>query len=101
MTLDRMEIGSSSSSISKAMNTSSTFLDYCWRLGRHETGEDWEWMEYFGLRPEQIFSEITLRKYVGAGATITRQQWVSRMIEGVLLSSIVVLVILFAASDLI
>lgn len=90
--LKRMEI---SSSLSSAMNIpTNSFLDYCWRMGRHENGEDWEWMEYFNVHAENIFSQSTLSKY----SSNSKDKWAARMIEGVVLVSVIIIMIGIAAS---
>lgn len=97
MKLENMEIGSTTFSHKKS-NSTNSFFNFCWRLGRYESGEDWEWMEYFGLEPEYFCNENIFQQYA-AGMTISRQKWVARMIEGIVLSMIVILVIVIAAFD--
>ena len=98
MTLEKMEISTSSHASSPSLSSSQSFLGYCWRLGRHDTGEDWEWIEYLGLSPESLVSWRLLAVYAPPRNSLSEQtKWIARMIEGIALSAIVVLVISIAA----
>jgi hypothetical protein len=99
MALQKMEISTTSSvTLPSSSPSSSSLLGYCWRLGRHETGEDWEWMESLGLSPESLVTASLLATYAPHHTSPSKQaKWMARVIEGVALSVVVVVVIAIAA----
>jgi hypothetical protein len=85
-----------STSSSKRKSNSPSLFGYCWRMARHESGDDWEWFEYFGLAPERMVSDEVLRNFVPN--ELSRTKWMARVIEGAGLCSIVIGMIIYAIS---
>jgi hypothetical protein len=99
MELDRMEMATSASTAAPRVMTfaSTSFLDYCWRMGRHASGEDWEWMESLGLSPEAILPQSLLARHATAAGELAKHKWAARIIEAVALSAVVLIAIATAA----